>query len=285
MSTNISKLSILPVLISVKTKNKACLCATNEYLCTSTGTGFLYRKNDMIYLITNRHVVTERSLENEILPHCSGGIPELLHFDIPVQRLNAETKEIVLEVGPLTGDIRLYSSDGKALWLVHPEHKTDVVAIPMFNIADIEQHVLCLNDMPLEDKMVISVADDVFVIGYPYGKTSGLECPLAIWKRATIASEPNSSFYPDGRDTFLIDTTTRSGMSGSPVFAKVSNVCTFENGGIVLGSGQYYKFLGVYSSRIDGDRLDDSFLGIVWKAKLIDEIIDGNVKENNPPML
>ena len=284
MVTNISHFSILPVLISVDTPNQSKRDVEIDYICTSTGTGFLYRKNDTIYLITNRHVITERSLDNTILPNCLGGVPRRIRFDIPIQRNDNITHEVILEVGPLVGDVKLYSTDGTPNWLIHPNYKIDVIAIPLCKTTETDKHIICLNDMPLEEKMLVSVSDDVFVIGYPYGKTSGQKCPLAIWKRATIASEPNASFYPDGRKTFLIDTTTRSGMSGSPVFAKSSNVCAYEHGGVALGPGQHYKFPGVYSARIDGDRLDDSFLGIVWKAELIDEIIDGNKTENNPPI-
>jgi hypothetical protein len=126
--------------------------------------------------------------------------------------------------------------------------------------------------------MLIEVADDVFVIGYPFGK-GGLEIPiLPVWKRASIASEPSLSYYTDGRDCFLIDTTTRSGMSGSPVIAyKTGAFRTTDSDRLsVVPNGFASKLLGVYSGRIDGYSKDDSFVGVIWKEKLINEIIDSN---------
>ena len=131
--------------------------------------------------------------------------------------------------------------------------------------------------------MKVSVADDVFVLGFPYGQTAGIHNLMPVWKRATIATQPDKNFYDDGRDTFLIDTTTRSGMSGAPVFARSNGQCFTENGDISIDGQAHFKFLGVYSSRIDGDKRDDSFLGLVWKRNLIDEIIDGGNFEDNPP--
>lgn len=46
---------------------------------------------------------------------------------------------------------------------------------------------------------------------------------------------------------------------------------------MILNGRSYYKFLGVYSGRLGKGEMEAQ-LGVVWKASLLDEIIDGNVK-------
>lgn len=41
------------------------------------------------------------------------------------------------------------------------------------------------------------------------------------------------------------------------------------------------KFLGLYSGRLDDDQLGVQ-LGIVWKARLVDEIVDGATRGTYP---
>jgi hypothetical protein len=62
------------------------------------------------------------------------------------------------------------------------------------------------------------IGAEVFVLGYPRGVTSTGVFP--IWKRASIASEPQSSVSLEGTEynnLFYIDGLTKTGMSGSPV--------------------------------------------------------------------
>ncbi len=56
-------------------------------------------------------------------------------------------------------------------------------------------------------------------------------------------------------------------MSGSPVIIKQAGMCTFSNGGVA--QGEFVKFLGIYSGRID----NDIEIGKVWKPIVIKEII------------
>ena len=71
----------------------------------------------------------------------------------------------------------------------------------------------------------------VFVIGFPRSLSVGFGLPL--WKSGYIASEPHFNVTLGGRlsgygglkggrriPAFFIDTLTRAGMSGSPVFAR-----------------------------------------------------------------
>jgi hypothetical protein len=157
------------------------------------------------------------------------------------------------------------------MWYEHPEykHKVDVVIIPVNDIREIGS--LSANDPSLQLSQIrLRPGFDVFVLGFPRGISGGSNFP--IWKRGSIASEPD--FDIDGLPKIFIDTATREGMSGSPVYAQqigywFSEGVTNQNEA-VIGEGK--RFLGVYSGRVG----DDSFkaqLGIVWKPSVIEEII------------
>lgn len=74
----------------------------------------------------------------------------------------------------------------------------------------------------------------------------------------------------DGKPTFLIDATTRGGMSGSPVVLRLTGGYPTRNGGMVLAGGMATKFLGVYAGRIH----DDVEIGYVWRPGLVIEILE-----------
>jgi hypothetical protein len=81
-----------------------------------------------------------------------------------------------------------------------------------------------------------------------------------------IASDPMIDY--ERRRMFLIDATTRGGMSGSPVILRISSGYSRADGTHLIGGGMVTKFLGVYSGRIR----DDVEIGRVWKPKVITEI-------------
>jgi hypothetical protein len=111
---------------------------------------------------------------------------------------------------------------------------------------------------------------DVFVIGFPLGLRVAEH--LAIWKRGTIASEP--MFDVEGKPIILIDTATRSVMSGAPVIAQITGMW-LPRGQADLGKARFgigRSFLGIYSGRLGQDEFKAQ-LGIVWKKQVIDEIV------------
>lgn len=131
-----------------------------------------------------------------------------------------------------------------------------------------------VNQAPQWADLIVSAGDDAFVLGYPLGIEGGFGFP--IWKRASVASEPDIDL--DGLPRLLIDASTRKGMSGSPVIVVQSGVMRTpgaDGSEYTLGRGS--KFLGVYSGRMADDPMGAS-LGYVWKGRVIDEILDGRVK-------
>jgi hypothetical protein len=94
--------------------------------------------------------------------------------------------------------------------------------------------------------------------------TSGGKFP--IWKTGHVASDIDLDW--DNKPAFLIDATTKSGMSGSPVIAKRVSIYQTSNGNTI---GNAVKFLGVYSGREISDQGIE--VGFVWKPRTITEIL------------
>ena len=221
-------------------------------------TGFIVQQDGKPFLITNWHVLSGVNPNtNEILDknlrvpnyvmifhNCSRGL------DVRVQ--NPEP---------------LLNSNGKRLWFEHPRGKEiDVVALPLQNIPQ-EAEIMPL-DLSLADvDMAINPAMDVSIIGYPLEFAE--KNFFAIWKTGHIAYEPEVDY--DGKPIFLVDATTRHGMSGSVVIKRVYEVLTSTTGqrNVVTG-GSITKFLGIYSGRVN----DFVELGMVWKPRAITEILD-----------
>ena len=107
----------------------------------------------------------------------------------------------------------------------------------------------------------------ISVIGYPLGLTAAEGWP--IWKTGHIASDPDIDFQV-GRPAFLIDATTKSGMSGAPVVLRLDRYPTKDGGSQTLIGGMATKFTGVYAGRI----LVDSDVGRVWRPFVITEIFE-----------
>lgn len=236
----------------------------------SSATAFVYERHDCSFLITNWHNVTGR---NPITGECiSGhlGTPDAYSTifrlsDSPLNRCNVEF--------PLFLD----PEQNLPVWFEHPVHgrRVDVVALQL--PADIPTKYLLkpINKITFDSSFEANVADDAFVIGYPFAEKTDLHLP--IWKRASIASEP--AINVDGLPKLLIDTATRPGLSGSPVVMQRIGIHGLTEDGPVDSTifGQIRNFLGVYSGRIGADEVKAQ-LGIVWKARVIDEIIDAKVR-------
>ena len=187
---------------------------------------------------------------------------------------------------------------------MHPTHQynIDVIALPIRKTKDGNlngTNFYEINSFNFDEDNP-QVSDEVFVLGHPL-KSINDDKSFPIWKRGTIASEPDLDISELPK--ILIDSATRPGMSGSPVIFQRHGVHRLENGKFVNKSliGTLRGFLGIYSgragnndfwspaekkavndksemackSRVVNDEIWMAQLGIVWKKKVIDEIIDG----------
>lgn len=234
----------------------------------SLGAGFFYEFNRLHYLITNWHNVAGR--------HPKTFNPLDDKRQLPDRALLTVSKAGALgQWGEV--EVLLYSDAGSSeqptrpAWHVHPKfhQQVDVVAIPI-KLPDGAQiyPISSINTVP---DLRLAVTSDVFVLGYPEGISGGGGFP--IWKRASIASEPQINL--NNLPMMFVDTATRDGMSGGPVIAMALGGYTTEQMSTVEGRDAS-RFVGVYSGRV-GDDAMGAQLGIVWKASVIDEIIGGQV--------
>lgn len=242
----------------------------------STATGFVYEYDNYFYLITNGHNVTRMNPETNERISTSIAIPA--RFDTVVRRKDPENIKAVYSEDvkiDLYEDIECL----KPKWYVHPqfEYNVDVVAISICSKSELPNGVNLypINKLDFDDNFEIEVGDDLYILGYPYNLNGGKGLP--IWKRGTVATEPY--FDLDNLPKFMIDSATKSGMSGSPVIMKTIG---FYKQNKVDKSifGPVYVFAGVYSGRLFAKDSFEAQLGIVWKSSVIEEIINGKVLGN-----
>jgi hypothetical protein len=242
---------------------------TETGIVTGSGSGFTYQKDEVIYLITNWHNVSGRRPDTGKCLSETLAIPDEISTTF---REPASLGACHREFFPLYSDTAML----EPVWYEHPQHRcaVDVVAIPLPKEIYAKYKMSPINAIPFDSSFKEWVADDAFVIGYPFFDPPPAQLP--IWKRASIASEPDVDI--DKLPKMYIDTATRPGLSGSPVVMQRVGIHGMT-GGVVKGDeiiGRIRKFVGVYSGRIGNDELKAQ-LGIVWKARVIDEIINAKV--------
>lgn len=225
----------------------------------SRATGFIYKKNEEYYLITNWHVVTGKN------PYT---LEEIIKNGVNLS--NPEKLRIYFH-GNTLGDwkpyeVNLYKKN-VPVWLEHPKKsEVDVVAVP-FKMRVVDQLIrklYSINEIKSNEEMLLSPSTNVSIIGFPFGFTTLGKFP--IWKTGQIASDYDIDI--NDLPLFYIDAATRPGMSGSPVICKTNSYLTKK--GFVMSMGYAQKFLGIYSGRLP----NDSDIGKVWKTRCIDEILD-----------
>ncbi len=227
----------------------------------SMGTCFFWEAGGKRYLVTNWHNVSGKNPLTGKHLSPTAAEPNRVYFDLwRNQNLNDRG----------WGQIDLEDGQGP-IWLEHPKHRKAVDVVCVELPPDIAPHVFPINTRP-QSNFVTRVADDVFILGYPLGL--GVE-RLALWKRATIASEIDIDV--DGLPKFLVDTASAKGMSGSPVIRRASSGHT-DDGNYSIGVGYASRFVGIYSGRLTTGSNLDAQLGIIWRATVIDEIIAGKCR-------
>lgn len=265
----------------------------------ATGTAFIYLYEEKPYLITNWHNVSGREPSTLKAKHPACAIPNRIFVEVPF--INHKTSSIIWE----EHQVPIYQDDGdspsKSIWYEHPLHryKVDVVAIPVHEdevfsplksiwhtiqsdqkrwgqIEGSRENTICPATAPCLNLSLVrfNPGQGVFVLGFPEGMTGGANFP--VWKRGSIASEPYLDI--DDLPKIFIDTATRAGMSGAPVYVHETGRWETEKGcGLEKSNGsssgiQGRRFIGVYSGRV-GDDTFQAQLGVVWKYDVIDEII------------
>ncbi len=270
----------------------------------SAASAFFFEREGSWFVMTNWHVV-------------SG-----LHFQTrePLQRPFKEPLSLTARLfsyadgDPESGELELRSTcvplyrDEDPVWLEHPElgSSCDIVAIPMARPASCPDFMHNAANLISKDRIPVEPGSTVFVIGFPKALRVGPGLPL--WKAGYVASEPHYDVClgerlggtdPPGGVTripaFFLDSLTRPGMSGSPVFARYQGPWDlddpyrrvnpeetgfWERDDIVL-SGHATQFVGCYSGRV-GRTENEAALGLCWRSDVIEAICQGGRLGRNP---
>lgn len=227
----------------------------------STATGFLWLHRNRPYLVTNWHNLSGRNaVTGKCLDEKFGGVPD--RIKIKINLANSR---------PLQGISLLNNSNGNPIWLEHPEfgNSVDVACLPLSGL--ILRPNMALNTFPLM-RLSFTISTEVFILGYPLN-LSVANTP--IWKRASVASEPAIDI--DGLPKFYVDTASQKGMSGSPVIFRVQpgGMAPQPGGDFTMHTGPVTEFVGIYSGRVSTVSPLDAQLGIIWKPRVIEEIMIG----------
>jgi len=273
------------------------VCYYNE-VHLGDATGFIFKAAQRYALVTNWHVVSGRNpITGQALDRTTGCVPNRIKFHAAIE-LDDETKRDLVHFREFI--LPLYGEDGEPLWLDAKEddNQRDIAVVPLnphvpelandaADIRAIHGGKVTLEpgidprhrDIQFEDlkHFLPPVGAEVFVLGYPKGITPNGIFP--IWKRASIASEPQVGISlgdQDYEDAFYIDAMTNQGMSGSPVvyMARTGDMMfTKDNIGVQVKNDEPF-LVGVYAGRNGVSGLEgDLALGRVWGVSLLERIV------------
>ncbi|MCU0801189.1 MAG: serine protease [Rhodobacteraceae bacterium] len=226
----------------------------------SSATGSIWEASGRTYLVTNwhnfsgKHFVTKENLSKDTGLHPNRVRVYIPVLGNPVTWIHYEFNLLDEHEDPLWADAR------------DAHFPADLAALSI----DLPAGLNCnyANMLPSID-IVTEVGSEVFIIGYPFTYD---EVGLPIWKRASLASEL-ANVPPNGRRHILVDTATRSGMSGSLVIRKVTGGYTTESGNMINNGRPGYRLLGVYSGRYGANKDGDAQLGMVWPREMVDDLL------------
>jgi len=226
-----------------------------------SATGFVVMHDARPFLISSRHVLSGRRVDNDEAVSKTGGIPDRIEVHHHHGTGFGHWK-------PLS--YNLADSSGATNWFTPPGDTVDVAALPLGDLPE-EFSVHPLDMSLAHTDVVLRPGMELFIIGFPLG-LKNLES-LPIWKTGHIASDPNTNY--NNTPCLLIDATTRDGMSGSPVIARLYGGYSKGDGSVIsIYSGPVTKFIGVYSGRLR----DESEIGIVWKHHVLDTLLNAGIR-------
>lgn len=210
-----------------------------------TGSGFTCSDLGQTWLVTNRHVALGRE----------PGSNHWIERNVQPTQLRIDWVSDDLSCGSVVVDLLDVCTPR---WVEHPPlaHRLDLVAVPVPNDCFVDVDLMsALEDEPAH---VVTVGDPVAVIGFPFGMSAGVE-GLPIMFSGIVASPPGIPL--DGLPRFLIDSRTRRGVSGAPVFY-YPQASAGPREGAAMDASPRPAFLGLYCGRVK----EESDLGYVIDA-------------------
>ena len=217
--------------------------------------GFFYEHNGNHYLVTNWHVLSNRNFTTTEFEKETDQRPDRVLIQFRQIQSESECTDVEQEL----------SLDG---WLEHKDLEFDIACLKLPDIGSRPINSANLHDMAL------GVADELFVLGFP-GGWNATTANTPFWRHATCASDPGVGIRIRGTqptlDAFYIDSSSDSGMSGAPVllFRYV-----IEQSGGTFTFARRRQFVGVFSSTLDKSDNSIRDLGVVWKPRTIEHVIE-----------
>lgn len=221
----------------------------------SSATGFFIEYDGNPYLTTNLHCFSGRNIFTRTHLSTSLAEPNKVRF------LAFESGDMNC---PIICEERLLDEEGRRLWLESPRRGSPI-DIAALKCSIPTTMALPINRVP-QEKIHPTVSADVFILGYPAGLRVDR---TAIWKRGTIASEIGIPI--NDLPAFLVDASTTTGMSGSPVLFRSTQM--HVEGCIIQSSEPFQKMIGIYSGRVPAINGVETSLGYVWPVYLVHETV------------
>jgi S1-C subfamily serine protease len=186
--------------------------------------GFFFRRDERLYLVTNRHVLIDRP---------SGHLPDRIEIEVHTDAGNL-THAAVLSI--------LLYRHGQAVWHQGRDSAGDIdVAAIELDRGTMAADVMLRAFTPahLQHRLQeVKVGTPLLVVGFPLGFHDTLH-HLPVVRPAVIASSFGLRFQ--GQGFFLTDARTHRGTSGAPVVMRDD-----------AGDAQLpWKLLGVHSARLE----------------------------------
>ena len=272
----------------------------------ATGSAFFYEHAGAWFLITNWHNLSGRQfLSGEPLTQ-SGRFPT--HIRAMWSKYSPPDSGYALgSFTTVAQPVEIYK-DYEPLWLEHLELGSicDVVALPLNRPDDCPPFMHNAANQISKVRIPVEPGCTVYILGFPRSISVGFGLPL--WKSGYIASEPHYDVTIDGDisdiggltggiklPAFFIDSQTREGMSGSPVFASYTGNWDsadpyrtwdldapdfYGRDDIFLGT-EAKEFVGCYSGRVGGNE-QEAALGLCWRNDMIEYVCSSGKPSKHP---
>lgn len=233
----------------------------------AVGSGVLWQYDGKRAIVTAWHNITGAHYETRQSLSDTGARPNLLRAAF-LEGSSETTHHL---------NISLRTTDDRPGWVVHPKGSAavDLAAIPI-PIA-IPENIINqpVNDLP-SDSIAVNVASELSIVGYPLGIA---RLGLPIWKRASLAIEPEAVFDADGHRYAIVDSATREGLSGAPVFVRREGMALSADGKLSYATKAATAFYGIYTGRLSTSDPLGAQLGIVWPAHLVNDLFTSGIEE------
>lgn len=235
-------------------------------------TGFIWKEDDKIFLVTNKHVIFGKDYINQ--PFLVDWIKTKFNR-INIKDPSSLTPPSINDLETIECKVK-FNDESKIL-----KHNNKQVDLVLVDVSECPIHGSIVypftrNNLPPPD-LLVTPSDPLIVIGYPLDFFDELKyLPIA---RAANLSTPYGLKYK-GKEVFLTDSILHPGTSGSPIILDPRVLMKTLGGGIMIGNNRPPILLGVHSGE-DATVFDkdDIRLNTSWYSSLITEIIAQNLED------